>query len=506
MEGRDHDAFFLVVDEVDGRVYRVPRSSLLAGGGADHRWTTTLDQNGKWVTSFVDAPNDTTCFLNAEAIAWLCNHRKPCLLFRATDGRCVYASHMRVLNRCVSGEGVQEVARRFVWPHSFHFHDEFWGHINSVHPGMDTGFRLVDNGEITVPEIAPIKKGGQAPWSSDCSSEQRPRPFHIEGAERVKNMADAMTAAERGFFLEAITGRFLFRDASESIENYVRHTKRKKETHPERVLFNSRILQHKQVQRIRHCNEMKRRAVEDPALLHDVKRRALQGMKFLESLNVQPATPSGVHVKEPSVESNDGCRCFYDLGTDPVSSVLEFAVMQILKDHNPKRAAASFRTLQLVDSTFRSHTLEVATRLLQRAKETLNQFATMGSVSHAHGVLGRQPADFPWKTYKHFACSPRLLMSLLCSRQQIAKHYFVKRMESKLDQNVSLARAHARGAWSTSCCDECEDSDHSCRHVAKKAAKTTSALPNCASFEVLNPSDRALPLRVLQLFDIAAGR
>ena len=78
---------FLVIDEVDGRVYSIPQTSVTHrdGGGATH----TIDFQ-TWVDDFVNGPKDSTCFLNAETIAWFCNKRRPTHGFRANDGRCVY--------------------------------------------------------------------------------------------------------------------------------------------------------------------------------------------------------------------------------------------------------------------------------------------------------------------------------------------------------------------------------------------------------------------------------
>lgn len=352
--------------------------------------------------------------------------------------------------------------------------------------------------------MAPVKKGGAFPLTAGFSAEQRPRPRQIVGASVVLNVATELDDVERAFFLQAVTGRFLFRDASECIENYVRHTRRKKETHPERLLFNSRIRHFKQEQRDRHCDEMKRRAMCDPVFRRDVKRIALQGVQFLESLNRQPLLHANTLVyeqrklAETRVQSRTG---FYDLDSDVVGLITQSYVTVCLKDPDAKRGWASLQALKLVNKGFHAQTCLIADARIADASRALWHFYRSGTLPSS-SPLGQRVADLPWISYKLFACSSNLLMNLKLVHRGQHLEYFAKRIATKLDQSIVLARAHARGARSPATCGGAEDEDRSTSSGA--SASTTTKMRPCSSFELCNP-ENALSSRVLELFNLAAG-
>ena len=488
----------MAIDEVDGRIYAIPHTSVTHRDSGDAPVVNAIELSA-WMTNFVNSPKDSTCFLNAETVAWVCNQRRPTFGFRATDGRCVYAMNFEVGPPFAKGQ-LKPAGRRFVWPCSYHYHDEFFAHLKS-HASTQTNESSMES------TMAPVKKGGAFPVTAGFSAEQRPRPKHIVGAVPVLDAATELDEVERTFFLQAITGRFLFRDASESIENYVRHTRRKKETHPERLLFHSRMHHFKQQQRNRHCDEMKRKAVQDPTVRRDVKRIALQGMQFLESLNRQSlAPPNNTPICEQK-RSTEACNSrradFYALDDDVVRLITQFYVMKCFKDPDAKRAWTSLHALKLVNRNFNAYTCLAADSRLAEASNVLWQFCRSGTLPDRS--MGHRVAELPWMSYKWFACSPHLLMNLWSIPTGQHKLYFDKRIATKLDQSVAIARAHARGARSPLTCDDDDAVNDDDKSVSPNASSSTAArMRSCASFEFCNP-EHSLPTRVLELFHIAAG-
>jgi len=86
---------FLAIDEVDGAVYKVPMESLAVVLHPAMR----LEQR-RWENTFVNSCKDSTCFVNAETIAWTCNQKHPCLVFKSVSNDVyVYAHNVEVFSQ-----------------------------------------------------------------------------------------------------------------------------------------------------------------------------------------------------------------------------------------------------------------------------------------------------------------------------------------------------------------------------------------------------------------------
>ena len=227
---------------------------------------------------------------------------------------------------------------------------------------------------------------------------------------------------------------------------------------------------------------MKRRISEDPELRNEVKRRAMQGTALLESLKPPPPPP----------RNRRGTGRFDSLEDDTVSMIARMCVLDVLKTHDAKLAANRFCALRLVSRAFNKVMGATATSILVDASAALNAFATTGCIAPTTSVLGTTPCDLPWKTYKRFACSPALLMSLP-SNDKALYTYIVRRLSCNVDCNVSAARAHARGALSPPPhADGLEDPED---------RENCVGLKHSHSFEFRTANLRSS--RVMQLFHIA---
>ena len=431
--------YFLSIDEFDGRIYRVPKQSLVL----EIRPPLRIEAH-KWTNVFVDSRRDSTCFVNAETIGWISGVAGPCAVFKSKiDGQYLYANSIDVFG------ADSAVGQRFLWPLSHHQHYCSW-------------IRFCEFRFPSTEELQPIKDKFQV-------LEQRPSPSRIAGAVCLEDPGASMSELERLFFLQSITGRFIFRDARESIDSFVRHTRKRKETFPERVRFHSTVNHQKQLQRKEYCENLKTKA-NDPKLYEQVKKRALYGLAFLESLKTPPAI---------KVSNSNGIN-LNSIGCDLFDFIIENVVSNILKTQNSIESAVAFRSLLLVDKHFSKTARSTANRLILDAKNSLSDFVLTGQTEY------ERVERLPWIMYRRFSCSPYLLL-----RVNSNVEYFKQRISCKLEPSISVARAHARGASSP------------CMGVS--SATNGYQMKSSQSFEFSNPTAGTLPMRILQLYNIANG-
>ena len=466
------DDGFLSVDEVDGAVYQIPVASLAVALSSGMRMNAD-----KWESSFVQTRRDATCFLNAETISWTCGHQAPSLVFKSATSGYIYTQTVEVSQPSPG----TSMGKRFIWPISYHAHDIVWSKV------LDRTLPVL----VDYPRMQKSDPGFKAIRSD--APEQRPRPRHILGAIRLDNPGISMSISDRTFFLDAITGRFVFRDATECIDSFVRHTRKRKENFPERMRFNSQLNRCKQLQRDAHCDEMKRRARADPQVYRDIKLRAVHGMRFLASLTA--ATKGAGTAGAAAVEPGHSSPSILDtLGPDMLESILENVVISILKTPDAKMAAARFSALVEVDKAFRAIATSISNRLLCSAHDSLREFIQTGRLSTDVAV-----ERLPWLTYSRFSCSPSLILRLV-DRKLAYREYLLLRLECNLESNVCVARAHARGAPSPLSFDDDDGDDCESENVVAFKMKPSQ------SFEFCNlHSTGSLPLRIAQLYNIASG-
>jgi len=465
---------FLAIDEVDGAVYKVPMESLAVVLHPAMR----LEQR-RWENTFVNSCKDSTCFVNAETIAWTCNQKHPCLVFKSVSNDVyVYAHNVEVFSQDAP---TTTMGTRFVWPMSYHGHYCSWS-------------KVLDRGLPALEGFPPMRKCDPLAGAPDDEVEQRPRPRSIYGAVRLNDPGSTMSISDRVFFLEAITGRFVFRDATECIDSFVRHTRHRKETYPDRMRLNSQIHLCKQLQRDAYCDKMKKRAREDPSVYHYVKLRATHGIKFLASLQKAPDVSSTSSTT--STTKSKTCSHLYSVGQDALCMIIEHRISNILKTPNASQAAACFVALLSVDHMFNEIAISIASRLLAGAKQCLSDFLCTGCAPKGSCFVNGVVEKLPWLTYSRFACSPSLLLRLRPSN--VHMHYFRMRMKCQLEPNVSLARAHARGAPSPCTLqDEC---------ASENGIVPSTKVKSPHSFEFCNPTGLgAMPMRIIQLYNIANG-
>lgn len=440
------EEYFLTIDEVDGFVYKIPNESLVLNVRSAMRI-----ESQKWNNVFVETRRDSACFVNAETLSWVCGVAGPCKIFKTqTDGEFIYTSSIQVVGPNSA------VGNRFLWVLSHHAHYCAWLRV------LDFRFPLLEG-------LKPIRKS-----ESTDVLEQRPRAGLIAGAICLENPGLAMSELERIFFLQCITGRFIFRDASESISSFVRHTRKRKETFPDRLRFHSQINQQKQRERLIYCENLQKQAKSDPNVYYTIKKRAQHGLAFLQSLN------SAATIKPSTSKTAD----LYSLGSDIFDLIIENVVLNVMKTPNATHAANAFRSILLVDKHFKDTAISISNRLISNAKNSLSDFVLSG-IAH-----NERAERLPWTFYSRFACSPELLLRIDPSNYY--HDLFKLRLLCKINQNISVARAHARGA-SSPC-------------TTSEASGTAIKMTKSTSFEFSNPNSATMPMRILQLYNIANGQ
>lgn len=210
------DSWLLAIDEVDGTVYVVPKSSM------ELCIRTPIElSSSQWKHDFVSSPKDSTCFVNSETLSWVSNQQLPCAVLKTIfSAQYIYVHVVCVFD---TNESTNGMGSRFLWPLSYHGHDCVWSKVaNSTVSALSE-----------LDPYPPLKKSYERLIASEAV-EQRPRPKHILGAVPLSNFNTQMSICDRRFFLQAITGQFVFRDATECISSFVQYTRQRKETHPVR--------------------------------------------------------------------------------------------------------------------------------------------------------------------------------------------------------------------------------------------------------------------------------
>ena len=249
----------LIVDEVNGGVYRVDDRAI-----SFSRSPVEINES-EWQKQFVFSNDPCYAFINPEMINHFV-HRDPAptIVFRSTKPDAyIYACHVKITSSDNTQRGENFA---FIMTHQQHY---------MIYEEAKRGLRPA----LVFAE--PIGKD-----EADAEMQQRPRPFEIFGAVRIDG--HEMQKSEREVFLELSTGSYVFRDATESMATYVRNTKRRKESVPSRLQFNSMLHVNEETKKDNYFKDLRQRALSDRTVQENVARGAQLGNKLLASLRPRP--------------------------------------------------------------------------------------------------------------------------------------------------------------------------------------------------------------------------
>ena len=418
----------LIVDEVNGGVYRVDDRAI-----SFSRSPVEINES-EWQKQFVFSNDPCYAFINPEMINHFV-HRDPAptIVFRSTKPDAyIYACHVKITSSDNTQRGENFA---FIMTHQQHY---------MIYEEAKRGLRPA----LVFAE--PIGKD-----EADAEMQQRPRPFEIFGAVRIDG--HEMQKSEREFFLELSTGSYVFRDATESMATYVRNTKRRKESVPSRLQFNSMLHVNEETKKDNYFKDLRQRALSDRTVQENVARGAQLGNKLLASLRPRP------------VLSNSTLDV---IEMDSFLLIMESVVTRIFETRQSDTARRAFFNLCLVSKAFRVNCYSAANAILQKTKNAIGDFVNTGKMGNGQCKF----EDLSNFTYATVSCPPTALVMLSHDERYLVNDYFNKRAQSSLNSSVTWARAHARDAnW--------------------KGKRRTESY-----FDVSNPHKKA---RVAQIYELA---
>ena len=408
------DHYFLLIDEHDSSLWRVPERSLASGqvGGIN------VIDNSAFVQHVLAAKRDNLAFFNAEMIETLAglpfndsaklhapmpSHK----LHGATHGSFVFANAVRVLNSAWSCYGSP-----FLWLYSFESH-------NSVQ-------RRADVGPFDLP-VEPTR-GGRL-------SSVRPSPASVRGAERVTDFAK-ITASERDFYLSCPVAPFVFFDCALNLVKYWRSTRSHKEAAPQRVAFKTRLRRDSERRKVENVTILLEKA-SDPLVERNVVENARQGLQVLTELTNSKRSSlfDGGKVAHPPPD-------FFGPNGLPMelqSVVLRYAVEDALGSTSPAQSVAALSSLRLTSRHFWKHATVLADIAVVRAVYAVRSFVM--DAAPLSPERAQRPAAW---TYRELGISPHALAHRVGNTKQPARQLLRVRVQQQMSEGVCRERGILR--------------------------------------------------------------
>ena len=404
-----------MIDETSGTLWRIPTTSIIAS------FAPAIVSAKSWTDHIDHAKRDSYTFVNAEVLQPF-TFGTPGHVLKAST----YTNSVPVViytqTVSITHPNFPDYGSTFHWSISFEMHADVWKNVQNQQSGMFMQF-----GQPITPKIVGLY-------------EQRPSPRDILGSVLVTTFASELRASEREFFVCVSCAPYLYRDCSDSLEQYWRSTRMHKECHPNRLAIQNRIGRESEIRRIRNVHTLLEKA-KDPEIECIVRNNADRGMRVLGEL-MEITNDADCGHRWRKLEDSVGDVCFFGadgLPCDIQSAILSLCVKATFAYPDSIMASRTFAALRSTCKLFNSEASSIGNKLVSSAYDELNAF-----VLHATPMCESRMSGVASWSYREFGCSPSLLLHGMGGRNDAAgrwQAYMRARTAAGLAANVCTERA-----------------------------------------------------------------
>lgn len=436
--------YFLMFDEADGRLWKIPESSVACVCSDQQIPLFPID---KWREYVCEARRDIMAFMSSDVCYRTMGDFGVHVVFEGVQSN----TEKTYVYTCIVNVQTMR-STRFAWPLSYA------GHAHA--------FSLRNDSDLE--PFQPISKTAamsqQQTWQDlqSVGRERMPRPHTILGASPVEGeeWRTILSPGERRFFVDCCTSTTQYRNAAEEFDKFLNGLKCRKENNPVRVLFESNMQRYQAV-----CQNNMKRDVDMDAnssncnRIRSVLGDAVIGTRWADEVGRKRKFAHALAFEE----SKSTAVSFGSLPQEVVELILGRVVDNAICNPDVRLASRDLGRLALTCRQFNRTVFHYSKAKISDAVKCVSFFVETGEARSKEDVLGRflslgGPNVVPYLSYCFFGCSPTTLLDLRCNTLH---EFLAKRSASALSCDVcseraeqGIAKATAMGGESSPPLDE----------------------------------------------------